>query len=35
MLQDTVVKDVEGKDFRLSQLWKDGPAAVVFVRHFG
>jgi hypothetical protein len=35
MLEETVVKDVEGQDFRLSQLWRDGPAVVVFVRHFG
>ena len=35
MLETTVVKDVEGRDFRLGQLWEKGPAVVVFVRHFG
>jgi len=35
MLETTVVKDVEGRDFPLNQLWQNGPAVVVFVRHFG
>ena len=35
MLEDTVVKDVEGQDFRLGELWRERPAVLVFVRHFG
>ncbi len=35
MLADCVVKDTEGKDVRLGDLWKERPAAIVFVRHFG
>jgi hypothetical protein len=34
-LADAVVKDVDGRDLRLGELWRDGPAVVVFVRHYG
>jgi hypothetical protein len=34
-LGDAVVQDVEGRDVRLFELWKDRPAVVVFVRHYG
>jgi len=35
MLEDCIVKDVEGRDFRLGELWRERPAVLVFVRHFG
>jgi hypothetical protein len=35
MLGDCVVKDLEDKDVRLGDLWRDGPVVLVFVRHFG
>ena len=35
MLEDCIVKDVEGQDFRLGELWRERPAVLVFVRHFG
>jgi hypothetical protein len=35
MISDAVVKDTEGRDVRLGELWRDRPAVVVFVRHFG
>jgi hypothetical protein len=34
-LENCVVKDVEGRDVRLGDLWRDGPVVLVFVRHFG
>jgi len=34
-LADTVVKDTEGRDVRVGDLWRDGPAVVVFLRHYG
>jgi len=34
-LADVVVKDSEGRDVRLGELWRDGPAVLVFVRHYG
>jgi hypothetical protein len=34
-LADSVVKDTEGRDVRLGDLWRDKPAVLVFVRHFG
>ena len=30
-----VVKDLDGADVRLGSLWEDGPAVVVFLRHYG
>jgi len=29
------VKDVEGQDVRLGELWRERPAVLVFVRHYG
>jgi hypothetical protein len=34
-LADVVVKDTEARDVRLGDLWRDKPAVVVFVRHYG
>ena len=34
-LGDVVVKDMEGRDVRLAEVWREKPAVVVFVRHYG
>ena len=34
-LANSQVLDVEGKPHRLGDLWKSGPALLLFVRHFG
>ena len=34
-LADVIVKDTEGRDVRLGDAWRDRPAVVVFVRHYG
>jgi len=34
-LGEVVVKDTEGRDVRLGDVWRDQPAVVVFVRHYG
>jgi peroxiredoxin len=34
-LADIAVKDLDGADVRLGDLWRDRPAVVVFVRHWG
>lgn len=34
-LADVVVKDSDGRDLRVGELWRDGPAVLVFVRHYG
>jgi hypothetical protein len=34
-LADLVVKDLEGGDVRLGSLWEDGPAVLVWLRHYG
>jgi len=34
-LANAGVKDVEGRDVRLGELWRDRPAVLVFVRHYG
>jgi hypothetical protein len=34
-LGDIVVKDTEARDVRLGDLWRDQPAVIVFVRHYG
>ncbi|HWE26006.1 MAG TPA: hypothetical protein VG496_18870 [Myxococcales bacterium] len=34
-LGDVEVKDVEGRAVRLGTLWRDRPAVLVWVRHFG
>ena len=35
ILDDTNVLDPEGRELPLGQLWRERPAVVVFVRHFG
>lgn len=34
-LASVTVKDVEGNDVRLGDLWRERPAVLVFVRHYG
>ena len=34
-LADLVLQDSEGRDRRLGDLWRDGPAVLVFLRHYG
>jgi len=34
-LAEIVLPDQEGNDVRLGDLWKDGPAALVWLRHYG
>jgi hypothetical protein len=29
------LQDLDGRPVRLGDLWKEKPAAIVFVRHFG
>jgi peroxiredoxin len=35
VLEDVVLKDYEGRPVRLGDLWRERPAVLVFVRHFG
>ena len=34
-LADIVLPDQDGNDVRLGDLWSDGPAALVWLRHYG
>ena len=34
-LADLMVKDTEDRDLRLGELWRERPAVLVFVRHYG
>jgi hypothetical protein len=34
-LADIVLKDHTGADVRLGDLWRDQPAVLVFLRHYG
>ena len=34
-LSEVVVRDLEGKEIRLGDLWTDVPAVLVFLRHYG
>jgi hypothetical protein len=34
-LEDVVLKDDEGRDVRLGDLWRDKPVALIFLRHYG
>ena len=34
-LADLIVKDTEGREVRLGDLWRERPAVLVFVRHYG
>ncbi len=34
-LTDLVLPDQDGNEVRLGELWRDGPAALVWLRHYG
>jgi hypothetical protein len=34
-LEDIVLHDWRGNDVRLGELWSEGPALLVFLRHYG
>jgi hypothetical protein len=34
-LGDVVVRDLDGNEVRLRELWRDRPAVLVFLRHYG
>jgi prostamide/prostaglandin F2alpha synthase len=34
-LADLVVKDLDGNDVRVASFWADGPAVLVWLRHYG
>jgi hypothetical protein len=34
-LADTVLPDQDGQDVRLGDLWRERPAALVWLRHYG
>jgi hypothetical protein len=34
-LADIILRDHEGQEVRLGDHWRDGPAALVFLRHWG
>jgi hypothetical protein len=34
-LVDLVVKDLDGNDVLVGSLWEDGPAVLVWLRHYG
>jgi hypothetical protein len=34
-LADAIVKDTEDRDVRLGDLFRDRPAVLVFLRHYG
>jgi len=34
-LADMVLKDHQGEEVRLGDLWRDQPAVLVFLRHYG
>ena len=34
-LADFVLQDHRGEDVRLGDLWSDGPAVLVWLRHYG
>jgi hypothetical protein len=34
-LADSVLPDHDGKPVRLGDLWRDGPVALVWIRHYG
>ena len=34
-LADLIVEDTEGREVRLGDLWRERPAVLVFVRHYG
>ena len=34
-LADIVLRDHRGAEVRLGDMWRDGPAVLVFLRHYG
>jgi hypothetical protein len=34
-LADQLVKDRDGSDVRVGSFWEDGPAVLVWLRHYG
>jgi negative regulator of genetic competence, sporulation and motility len=34
-LAEVVVRDIEDREVKLADLWRDRPAVLVFLRHFG
>jgi hypothetical protein len=34
-LAEITLPDQDGNDVRLGDLWRDGPAALVWLRHYG
>ena len=34
-LSELTVKDLDGQDVKLGSFWADGPAVLVFLRHYG
>jgi hypothetical protein len=34
-LAEIVLEDWRGRPVRLGDLWRDGPAVLVFLRHYG
>ena len=32
---DLLVKDLDGADVRVGDLWRDGPVVLVWIRHYG
>jgi prostamide/prostaglandin F2alpha synthase len=34
-LAEIVLEDWQGRPARLGDLWRDGPAVLVFLRHYG
>ncbi|MFL5895429.1 MAG: hypothetical protein ACJ76Z_09975 [Thermoleophilaceae bacterium] len=34
-LADVTLPDHDGNEVRLGDLWEDGPAVLVFLRHYG
>jgi hypothetical protein len=35
VLADIVLPDQDGNDIRLGDLWREGPVALVWLRHYG
>jgi prostamide/prostaglandin F2alpha synthase len=34
-LADLTLQDIEGREVQLGDIWRDGPAVLVFLRHYG
>jgi hypothetical protein len=34
-LADLTLPDHEGNELRLGELWRDGPVALIWLRHYG